>query len=253
MELNPTTIVFEIVNFVVLALILWRVLYRPLRRAIEARQARIEEDLQAARSAREEAERGRQVWEARERELRALREEVRRDALDGVEAERSRILAQAREDAAAELARVRQLLSAEQEAAAAWVRSEAWARSTELAGRMLLTLAPEQAEQALADRLVEVLDAAVSRGDLDAVQEDDAPRVELTGTRTPSADLVARVRAALERSGSSPRITTSEDPSLVAGWTLRVGDQVVDGSIAGQLEAFRELAQRLDEEGGSRA
>ncbi|HBQ13781.1 MAG TPA: F0F1 ATP synthase subunit B, partial [Myxococcales bacterium] len=37
MELSPTTLIFETINFLVLVFVLWRILYRPLRASIEAR------------------------------------------------------------------------------------------------------------------------------------------------------------------------------------------------------------------------
>lgn len=244
MELNPTTLIFEAINFVVLALVLWRVLYRPLREAIDARQAAVQGDLEAASVAREETEALRSSWQAREQDLNALREEVRHEALDAAEAERSRILERAREDASAELARVKRLLATEREASEAWVRSNVWARGTELAGHMLLALAPGVAEHALGERLLEALEKHADEV-LDDVGDESEPRVEIAGTRSPDGELVESVRRIFTRHGKRPRVTMTEDPALGGGWTVRVGDRLFDGSVAGQLEVFRELAREV--------
>ena len=245
MELNATTLIFEGVNFIVLTLVLWRVLYRPLREMIEARQAKIREDIDAATALREEAEALQVSWKERDAELSTIRETVRREAVDLAEAERSRILERAREEASAEHARVNQLLEAEREATEAWVRTHAWSRGTELAGRMLLALAPEEAERALGQRLVEVLETNITDA-LEPLGDDPHPRVVISGVRTPDEGLVESVRGVFVRAGRRPRVTSMEDPALIAGWTVRIGDRLFDGSVAGQLAAFRELAQQIE-------
>src|SRR5690606_16501423 len=137
------------------------------------------------------------------------------DVLDGAEKERAAILERAREDARAEMARVRQLLTAEREAAERWVRSAVIERATDLAGRMLLALAPEAIEEALARRLIDVL---AKRGEeLSRTIGEDEPEVELTGARLPDPALAERVAGVLRAALGRPlRLTTRGDGSLVA-------------------------------------
>lgn len=244
MELSLTTLAFETINFLVLVLVLWRILYRPLRASIEARRAKVEADLAQAGEARERAEERQREWDAREEQLAALREEARREALDAAERERGRILERAREDAAAELARAQQLLESEREAAEQWVRRAVWERGTALAGHMLQRLAPDRVDAILGERLVEALEQGVV-----GLDEDEGLEVELAGATQPSPELVSQVREVMRRAlGRAPRLITVEDPSLLGGYTVRAGHRVVDGSIAGQLAAFRELARELDGE-----
>jgi F-type H+-transporting ATPase subunit b len=247
-DLNPTTLLFETINFVVLALVLWRVLYRPLRESIVRRREAVREDLEQAERAREEAERLERSWAEREKELAALREEVRREAVEAAERERGRILERAREDASAELARARQLLDAEREAVERWVHTAVWEHGAELAGRMLVALAPDEVDRVLGERLVEVLERH-AREVVEEAAEAEGAEVELAGARLPSPELVEKLRAALVRVlGRAPRLSTHEDESLVAGWTVRVGDRLFDASVAGQLTAFRDLARDLERE-----
>ena len=245
MDLNFTTLIFETINFVVLVWILWRVLYRPLRQSVEARRAALAAELERAQRARQESDDREKEWAARETELATLRETTRRDALDAAEAEKSRLLASAREDASAELTRVRQLLETEREAAGRWVHNAVFERATELAGRLLIALAPGETDRVLADRLVEEVERADA---FEGAPTDAGPlEVEIAGVQLPEALLVDRIKGALAGSTTRPlKLTTRQDPTLVAGWTLRVGDRLFDASIAGQLEAFRDLARSLD-------
>lgn len=248
MGINPTTLIFETINFVVLVFVLWRVLYRPLRASIEKRRAALEEDLEAGRVAREEAAARELEWAARDNELVELRQQTRQEALDAAEKEKSRILERAREDASAELSRARQLLETEHEAARHWVRATIWQRATDLAGRMLVALAPRETPRILGDRLVELLDR-----NGEAIREEavETPGLEVSvcGARLPDAELLDALRESFTRTlGHPPRLSAHEDAALVAGWTVRFGDRLFDASIAGQLEAFRELARELEGE-----
>ncbi|MCZ7679019.1 MAG: F0F1 ATP synthase subunit delta [Sandaracinaceae bacterium] len=247
MRLDATTLIFETINFVVLALVLWRILYRPLRRAMEERRSAIEEDRQRAEAAHAEARRLEAEWRHKHEELEDLRASVRAEVLDAAERERAVMLERARDDAHAELARVRQLSEAEREAAERWVESAVVERGADLAGRLLLELAPEAVDGALAERLVGALEAR--RGELSALSGETSVEVELTGARLPEPGLAERIAAVLREALARPiRIVTRGDPSLVGGWTVRVGDRLFDASIAGELAAFRGLARELLEE-----
>ncbi len=245
MEIDWTTLLFETINFVVLVFVLWRVLYRPLRRSLEARREALAQEATKAREGREAAERLRHEWQQKHEELEALRASTRAEVLDGAQKERAAMLERAREDASAELARVRQLLSSEREAAERWVEAAIVERGSDLAGRLLLTIAAEAADEALAERLLLTLEQRGS--ELGALAADEGvPEVELVGARAPAPRLVARLEAVLERAIGRPlRLVTGTDAALLAGWTVRIGDRLFDASVQGELRAFRELAREL--------
>ncbi|WP_372591046.1 F0F1 ATP synthase subunit B [Guyparkeria sp.] len=93
------TVGAQIVNFAVLLWLLKRFLYRPVLNALDAREKRIADRLEQAERSRQEAERERQSYEDRnavfEREREDRLDDVRREA----DAERHRLLAEAREAA----------------------------------------------------------------------------------------------------------------------------------------------------------
>lgn len=71
-------------------------------------------------------------------------------------------------------------------------------------------------------------------------------RVSVTSARPLSADHVASVQAALEKtSGKKVVLDKKEDPALLGGVVAKVGDVLYDGSVRTQLERMRErfLAQ----------
>lgn len=246
MGFSWTTFLFEIVNFLALVWILHRVLYRPLREGIRKRRESLEQresDADARRAAADERE---QALAKASVEVEELRARTIRDATEQAAEERARLLQQAREDAAAERARAQRLLDAEREAAEVWVRQVAIEHAAEVAGRMLQRMAPEAAEQALFDRLLEELDrrADVLRSIAHGTSEE--PEVEVTGARLPADASVQRLRERLARVlGRAPRLVLREDAALDVGLVLRVGHLVLDASMAGQLDAFRDQVRAL--------
>jgi F-type H+-transporting ATPase subunit delta len=55
-----------------------------------------------------------------------------------------------------------------------------------------------------------------------------------------SAAELAKVRAGVEQlAGSKVELTTTMDPRLVGGLTIRIGDKLIDASVAGRLARLR--------------
>lgn len=244
MRFELTTLLFETINFFVLMFLLRKLLYQPLRKALETRRAALVEEQQAARSAREQAEALRAEYETQRGQLAALQEETRNKALEEAVAERARMLNQAREEATAERAHVQRLLESERRAAEDWVRSVAIDRSTDLAGRMLLSLAPEAVESALQTRLWQEL----KRDLLDNQTLRDTPNleVEVIGAELPSETTLESLSELLRNAlGKAPSLTVRTDENLRAGLIVRMGDRAYDASIAGQLDALRGVAREL--------
>lgn len=243
MSSSLTTFLFETVNFVLLMWILQRLVYRPLRKAIEGRREEIVKTKEEAQHELAEANELRASWEKKHQELGSLRAQVREETLEGALQERGRLLEQAHADAAQERTRVERLLDSERRSAEEWVRTVAIERGTDLAGRLLLQLAPGAVDRVLCERLVDTL--RESKGELGR-QVGDIDSVEVTGAKEPGEALLGPLRKLLaEVAGSPMSIDISTDPSLLAGAVVRFGDTVFDGSVAGELEAFRTLAESL--------
>lgn len=246
MRFDLTTFAFEVLNFLVLAWLLSRLVYKPLRRGIEARRAAMEEQESKVRTELEEAKTRRADVEKRSVALDEMEAKAVREASERAAEERARILEEAREDAAAERGRTAQLLEAEREAALVWARHVAVERGTEIAGRMLLDLAPDAIDGLLLERLLrdtDRLSAAVAAG---RAHDGGAVEVEVTTARPLDEASGKRLHAALARvAGAELRFVARVDPELRAGLTVRVGERIFDASLAGQLEAFRERATAL--------
>lgn len=251
MQFDLTTFVFELINFGLLLWILERVLYRPLRAGIENRRAGLAAERERAAESLADAQALREGAEARLSEIEKLRESIVADAREQAAKEESRILDQARKDAAIERERGQRTLDRERREAVAWLREATVENSVDVAGRLLLDLFPDAADDVLMQSLLESIESrrAMSSDDLANIQA-VAGRVpvELRMPGAPREESLASLRRNLEALLQVPfELVVREDESLLAGPVLRIGDHVFDASVAGHLEIVKGRAHALAE------
>jgi F-type H+-transporting ATPase subunit b len=235
---NVWTFLFQVVNFLVLVAILRWLLYRPLRDAIDRRRqanARAQADAEAARreAAALQATLGQQLAD-----LDRRREAVIHEARERAEAERQALLADAEGAIRRRRDEVEHQLARERDEALRSLRAELVHSAVELAGRLLGEACGSTLQRQLAGRLVEELRAIPDderrrlRGEWDggeaAVVESAA---ELNG------EILSDLGGAIESLAGRPLgISVQVRPDLLGGVRLRIGGQVWDASMAGQLE-----------------
>lgn len=122
--LNPTSLLIQILNFLVLLVLLRRLLYKPLLGMLEQRSQRIRNDLDEARRLREQSERDRQEYRV---QLERARDEARAvldEANQVAERIREQALLDAEGQSAAILERAREAIARERDFAVAELRRE---------------------------------------------------------------------------------------------------------------------------------
>jgi F-type H+-transporting ATPase subunit b len=245
MTFNLWTFLFEVLNFLVLVFVLHRLLYRPLREAIEQRR-------EANTRAQAEAEQARQQAAELEKristqlaELDQQRHELVREAREQAQAERRGLLAETEREVERRRHEARQALEREHEDAWQALRTELTTQALTLAGRLLSEAADEMLQQQFVRRLVESLGqlAEEERERLRADgQNGDGVLVETARELgAPEHQQVAAAVAALLNREAT--LTVQTRPELLAGVRLRVGGRVWDASLAGQLEAAERVCQ----------
>lgn len=239
MTFNWWTFLFETINFVVLAYVLHRLLYRPLREAVAKRRAANAHALETAERARQEAE----ALQQRLREQLAGAERQRQELIHGAraqaEAERQKLLAEADRTAQRRQEEIRQALEREREEALKSVRQEVIAQAVQLTRRLLGEASDRTLHQQLALRLAQTLEQlpATEREGLQADwQIGDGPVLES------AHDLDARTLEQLTRAvsgivGRPVALAVQYRPELLGGVRLRLAGHVWDGSLAGQVAA----------------
>ena len=254
LDLDIWTVVFQIANFLALAGLLYYFMFRPVMRTMKVRAAEKEQlDREIAQN-REAAAQLRTELETRlahaEEEAAAViarageQAETKRGALlQEAQGEVERILVEAHADA--------QRLRSQ---AVEDFHDEVLDAILEISGSLIGQAAPPEVHDALIQQLSDRI-WEMGRGEMSRVEAfrrslgERAPTAYVTSARPLSPEqqgLLARTFTALADRGVKLELTM--DPTLAAGMRVRLGDLMVENSIAGQLDELREgVSQALKE------
>jgi F-type H+-transporting ATPase subunit b len=227
--INPVFLLAQIVNFVVLAVLLRALLYKPIIGLLDERRAKVEkglEDARAAEAARANAETERQrILD----EARVEAQRVRAEANIQAEQAAAKIKADALAEAEKISSDAQNVLSVERDKMLSELRGQiaalAIAASTKLIGASL----DRQRQEALIADFFAKVPTEVKSGLMGVTGE-----AEVISAVPLTLEEQARVKSELSLSAASFRV----DPKILGGLRVRVGDKVVDGTVAAQLEAL---------------
>jgi F-type H+-transporting ATPase subunit b len=246
MQLDWTTFLLEIANFLVLVWILQRFLYNPVRAAITRRQEKIETLLGEARTAEAKAEELKSRYENRLNEWGAEREKLRAQLAAELDTER----AHRRESLDAELERERGRRRVLDESREQETKKAIEERALDEAGRFAARLLERLASPALEERLLDLfLDDLRTlsedvRGSLrNGVAARDT-KVVVTTAHPLSADRRAALAAAVHGfAGDEAAIEFAEEAGLLAGLCVVLGPWVLRANLRDELGFFVEGAR----------
>jgi F-type H+-transporting ATPase subunit b len=239
MTFNWWTFLFQTLNFVVLAYVLHRLLYRPLREAIAKRRETAAREQATAAQARQEAEALQQRLQAQFAAMEQQRQETIRQAREQAEGERKKLLAETERLLQQRRDEARQAQERERDEALRALRTEVVGQALGLAERLLRESADRTLHRQLALHLVETLNAIpeAERADLRAGWQAADGVVLETAQEMDPATLGQLEQAVKALAGVEVTLTIQARPALLGGARLRLDGHVWDGSLAGQLEA----------------
>jgi len=246
MKFSLTTFIIQIINFSVLAFILYRVLYRPLRNIMDKRRRLVMEDVDRAIKLKEEAVSLKEKYEALMAGIEAYRKAEMERAVGEAEKAKKEILDTAKHEAFNEKEKAAAVIETDRTEMMERLRIDAAEISSSLAARLVSPLADEQLHAKLVRLLAGELEThppATVRGG------GRSGRATVTSAYQLSPAQASEIESLIwEHMGAGLNIEHAVDPGLIAGVRLWVDGQVMDGSLRGQLEFFRERALRAMEE-----
>jgi F-type H+-transporting ATPase subunit b len=245
LELNWSTFVLEIINFLILVWILKRFFYQPVLEVIVRRRAGIEQTRADARKLHDEAQVLRGQYENRladwDRERRAAREQLAKE----IEAERVQRLQTLLSDLAQERERSAIVEQRRFDNIRRQLEQTALTQGAQFAARLLSLAAGPPLQGKLLELLLQQL-AALPAERLEALRSgvDAQPEKILVTSGFP---LDAAERERLEQAlhaglGIKTPLHYREDPELLAGVRITVGAWVLHANVKDELAGFVRLA-----------
>jgi F-type H+-transporting ATPase subunit b len=235
--INAFLVVAQILNFILLILFLNGLMIKPLMQGLENRRLRIEESLENARKADERLGNVERDYQARLVEANAEAQKVRADTLQGAQAELDRLRKDAQADAERIKAQARIDALAERNQMLGELRTQVAALAMAAANKVVGDSLDAQRQQALINDFFTKVPATLLAG-TDVTGE---AGVSVTSALPLSAEEQARVRSDLGKQvGQLGEVKFEVDPGILGGLVVRVGDKVVDDSVAGKMTAMRQ-------------
>lgn len=243
LELDWATILFQIVNFVVLLALLSRFLFKPLRAKLNERRGVIAGSLQNAREQEAEAARLRAEWEERMRMVEQQKEETLRAAELEVAKRRADLLEEAR-------ARLDQLTE-EMRTDLRRERNEIIVRQHDEVLDTIVALAANVVQSVTTRRTHDDLVTNFCASIYQLPQTDVQEYRRLMMGRVPTASVTTPVALTPEQVNTLTdtlsslidrrlELQTSVDPELIAGIQVRLADKLLDNTVRKRLDLTRE-------------
>jgi F-type H+-transporting ATPase subunit b len=246
MQLDWTTILLEIVNFLVLVWLLKRFLYRPVLDIIARRKAQIEQTLNDAHATEQSANALKQTYEQRLGDWEHEREAARAGLREELAAERERRLRQLEQTLADEREKDRARGQRQAEQAQRLAQAQAVEMGAAFASRLLERLSGPELDARLIGIAIEDFDEMPEsqRTALRVSAREPGAALQLTFAREAAPAEVQRLIDALHRIlEAEPTASVAVAPELISGLLISLGPWVMKANLRDELGFFREGAQ----------
>jgi len=242
MGINGPFLISQIVNFLILFVVMAVFLWKPLMRNLDERRQMLEKEKKDAADLAEEraniaAERERVLEQARGEankitaEARERAKTLAKQSAQKMRQKEAEILAQARQEAEEERNRI-----------LGEMRGQVTALAIAAAQRIIGETLDEQRQQ----DLVESFFSGTRAGHVEMLAEEtDFGPAGAPVTITSALPLTKEQQTTIQRDltarlGEESTLTFQVDPQILGGLVVRVSNQVMDGSVAGQLEQLHQ-------------
>lgn len=236
---NLGFLIFQILNFSIVAVLLYAWAYRPIIKALENRKNKIAQGLEDARVAAEaranaEQEAAKIVSEAQGKANQVVREATERAEL---------ATRDVRAAAEAEATKLREAALAEAQAERDRILGELRSQVAALAISATQKLVGEALDEKRQHALIDGFFSGVKAGKVVVLEgaQISGGSAEVTSALPLTAGEMDIVKQdVLAKIGSQATVTFRVDPSILGGLKIRVGGKVLDASVSGQLESLRQ-------------
>jgi len=245
MQLDWSTLVLEIVNFLVLVWLLQRFLYKPILKVVAARQAAIDEAARRTREMESKAHELQAQYEARLQNWEQERTTARGALMEELRGERERALAALHESLEQERRKAAVLDERRRAEEAARTERRAIEQALEFVRRLLAGLSGPELESKLVQlaidelqRLPEPRKSALR----EALGKSTEPPTVCSAYPLPPAQRAALSHALGRLLDGVRECNFREEPTLLAGLRITVGPWVLQANLGEELNLFRAAA-----------
>ena len=245
MELNLSTFVFEIINFLILIWILQRFFYKPILEVIDQRRKAIDKSLSEAKNIRREAEILQIQYENRLTEWEQEKKNAFNSLQLQIQKERTRLMENLNKTLEEEHKKVkvigeRQLMEAQRKN-----EKLALKQGAQFAGLLLKHAAGPELETRLFGFLLHDLSTIPVKQvqSLHSLKKLESTSIEIVSAYQLSIEHCQKLEQAITKiAGDLANYHYRQDPDLIAGFRISIGPWVLKANLQDELVGFTEIA-----------
>jgi F-type H+-transporting ATPase subunit b len=230
--------IFQVLNFGVLAVLMYAFAYKPIVKMLEDRKQKIAEGMENAQVAAEARANAEKEAEKVIAEAQAKAGKVVSEATERAEVAARQVKAEADAEIAKERAAALAESGLERDRILADVRGQVAALAMAATQKLVGDALDKNRQHALINEFFSGIEAGKV-----VVLEDaglSGASAEVTSALPLNDEEQLKVKQdVLSKLGEQATVTFRIDPAILGGLVIRVGDKVLDGSVAGQLEDLR--------------
>ncbi len=244
LDINLSTILLQIANFLILAFVLYRFLLKPLQKVLDKRADEVTRQLTEAEAAQKSAEEAKQFYEekrdnidveinARKNEARIVIEKTRQQMLSEVQSQVELYQSQAEET----LAQMR-------EESLRKHKAEIGVIAGEFTKDILTDMLDDKFYDDLQEEFLDRVRQTAFPSDIEGSSDEQGIFVRVLFAKAPSTAYQEKLTKILQtKTTHSLNVSFEEDPALIAGGILRFEDILIDGSLQGMINKLQEQYQ----------
>jgi F-type H+-transporting ATPase subunit b len=239
LDINLSTLILQIANFFIMAYVLTRFLFKPLKEMLDRRARRVTQGMDEAENATRAAEVARLEYEQKRDNIEAEFAALKNEARIVIDQTRQQMIQEAYEEIETMRAHARDEIEQQRAEALRLHRSKIGEVVATLVQRMMVDMLNPDIHDAYLDAFLDQL-PTLGLARRTAGNGKEAVPAELITAIPLLHERQAHVTAALEATISQPvDLTYRVDPNLIAGAMVRLGDTLIDGSLQGQIQQLR--------------
>ena len=237
--LNLGYLLVQIFNFAIIFVILRAWVFKPILALLERRRTAIAQGLEDARVASEARQNAEQEAQKIIADAQTKAGQIVREASERAETQGRELMAEAETQAAKKREEALAEVEGERERILGELRGQVAALAMAAAQKLIGESLDQQRQHSLIDEFF----SGVKAGKVTVLESDSlsGASAEVTSALPLTAEEKETIRQdLLAKTGTQATVTFRVDPSILGGLVVRVGDKVLDGSVAGQLETMRQ-------------
>ncbi|MGO2130117.1 MAG: F0F1 ATP synthase subunit B family protein [Pseudoalteromonas prydzensis] len=247
------TVAAQAVNFLILVWLLKRYLYQPILHAIDAREQRIADELDAAAAKQQQASVERTIFEDKNNQFAQERDTLLQQAKAAADATRQQLLAQAQQDVAALHDKHQQIMAAEAENLTNMLRRKTSDEVFAITRKTLHDLASASLEQQVTEVFIaqlSELQPAAKTMLVNALKTSKKPALLTSAFELPDTERAAIDKAIKATFGADIDLEFATSAELISGIELSTNSQKLGWNIADYLQSLEQDVVALLKQNG---